>query len=62
MKKKEKPLYEVRIVMTKDGLKTMKKLRRKKSKYQKLDEDNFLQAEMIRQRRAKILKSARAIW
>lgn len=62
MKKKKKSSYEVRIVMTKDGFKAMKRPRRKKSKYQKLDENNFLQAEMIRQRRAKILKSARAIW
>lgn len=62
MKKKEKPSYEVRIIMTKDGFKATKRPRRKKSKYQKLDDNNFLQAEMIRQRRAKILKSARAIW
>lgn len=62
MKKKEKPSYEVRIIMTKDGFKAMKRPRRKKSKYQKLDDNNFLQAEMIRQRRAKILKGARVLW
>lgn len=61
MKKKEKPLYEVRIIKTKDGFKAMKKPRRKKSKYQKLDDDNFFEAEMIRQRRTKILKGARAL-
>lgn len=62
MKKKEKPSHKVRIIMTKDGFKAVKRPRRKKSKYQKLDDNNFFEAEMIKQRRTKILKSARAIW
>jgi len=61
MKKKEKPSHKIRIIITKDGFKATKRPRRKKSKYQKLDDDNFFEAEMIRQRRTKILKGARAL-
>ncbi len=53
--------FEARIVMTDLGLRAVKRPRRKKSKFKKLDDNNLIEAEIIKQRKEKILKRLRAL-
>lgn len=61
MKKTKKPEFEIRAIATSDGFKLRKRPKRKKSKHQKLDDNNLIEADMIRRRRASILKKLRAL-
>lgn len=53
--------FETRIVMTEFGRRAVKRPRRKKSKFKKLDDNNMFEAEMIKRRKKKILEKLRAL-
>lgn len=59
--RKEKPEFEIRAIATSDGFELIKRPRRKKPKYQKLDDNNLIEAEIIRRREDALIKRLRAL-
>lgn len=61
MRKTKMPQYELRAIATSDGFELIKRPRRKKPKRPKLDENNLIEAEIIKRRETAILKKLRAL-
>lgn len=53
--------YKLRALMTEDGLEFIRVPRRKKSKNQKLDPNNFFEAEIIKRRINALQERMRAL-
>ena len=56
-----KDRFEAMIDMTDFDLMAVKRPKRKKPKFEKLDDNNLIEAEIIKQREKKLLKKLRAL-